>query len=177
VYENLDDQSLVSVKGVEDSIQNLFNKPIKDFAGGKVAVIRLCPADYHRYHFPCDGEIVEQVSVKGKYHSVNPIALAAQKKIFCLNKRAYTIMDSTLFGRLALMEVGAFGVAGIHQTYSGKNVERMAEKGYFDFGGSTVIVVFPKDSIKFSEDLLENSRQGIETLVKVGETIGGSISS
>ena len=84
----------------------------------------------------------------------------------------YTVLDSERFGRVAFMEVGAFGVAGIHQTYSGKSVQRMQEKGYFDFGGSTVVLVFQKDAIVFDDDLLRNSADGIETLVKVGETIG-----
>ncbi len=88
-----------------------------------------------------------------------------------MNKRSYTLMDTACFGRLAFMEVGAFGVAGIHQTFSDTQVERMQEKGYFDFGGSTIVLVFQKDSIEFSADLVKNRRKGVETLVKVGETI------
>jgi len=175
VYDDVVDNSKIRVKGVEDSLHNLFDRELDDFNGGKVAVVRLCPADYHRYHFPCDGTVVEQVNVKGKYHSVNPVALDSKDQIFCMNKRSYTIIDTERFGRVAYMEVGAFGVAGIHQTFSGTNVERMEEKGYFDFGGSTVVLVFQKDAISFSVDLLENSSKGIETLVKVGETIARSV--
>ena len=165
----------VQVKGIEDSLHNLFDCEIDDFNGGKVAVVRLCPADYHRYHFPCAGTVVEQVRVKGQYHSVNPVALNSKEQIFCLNKRSYTLIDTEMFGRVAFMEVGAFGVAGIHQTFSGTKVEKMQEKGYFDFGGSTVVLVFQKDTIEFDTDLLENSRKGIETLVKVGETIAHAV--
>ena len=172
VYDNIGNETNIKVKGVEDSLHNLFNCPIDDFNGGKVAVVRLCPADYHRYHFPCTATVVKQVEVKGQYHSVNPVALKAKQQIFCLNKRAYTLLDTEKFGRVAFMEVGAFGVAGIHQTYTGTEVERMQEKGYFDFGGSTVVLVFQKDAIQFSADLLTHSSNGIETLVKVGETIG-----
>ena len=163
------------MKGIEDSLHNLFDCEIDDFNGGKVAVVRLCPADYHRYHFPCAGTVVEQVRVKGQYHSVNPVALNSKEQIFCLNKRSYTLIDTEMFGRVAFMEVGAFGVAGIHQTFSGTKVEKMQEKGYFDFGGSTVVLVFQKDIIEFDTDLLENSRKGIETLVKVGETIAHAV--
>jgi len=69
------------------------------------------------------------------------------------------------------MEIGAFGVAGIHQTYTGTDVKRMQEKGYFDFGGSTIVIMFQKDTVKFDADLKVNSAKGFETLVKVGETI------
>ena len=175
VYDDIVDDTKVQVKGVEDSLHNLFDRELDDFNGGKVAVVRLCPADYHRYHFPCKGTVVEQVNVKGKYHSVNPVALDSKEQIFCINKRSYTLIDTELFGRIAYMEVGAFGVAGIHQTFTGTNVDRMEEKGYFDFGGSTVVLVFQKDAIEFSADLIDNSNNGIETLVKVGETIAHSI--
>lgn len=161
----------VQVKGIEDSLHNLFKRKIDDFNGGKVAVVRLCPADYHRYHFPCEGTVVEQANVKGSYHSVNPLALDSKEQIFCLNKRSYTLIDTETFGRVAFMEVGAFGVAGIHQTFSGTRVEKMQEKGYFNFGGSTIVLVFQKNTIEFETDLLENSHKGIETLVQVGETI------
>jgi len=172
VYNHIGSDSKVQVKGIEDSLHNLFDRELDDFNGGKVAVIRLCPADYHRYHFPCSGNVIEQIKVDGKYHSVNPIALDAKEQIFCMNKRAYTIIDTEQFGRLAYMEVGAFGVAGIHQTFTGTKVEKMEEKGYFDFGGSTIVLIFQKDAIKFDDDLCENSSKGIETLVKAGETIG-----
>jgi phosphatidylserine decarboxylase len=177
VYDEIDSQSCVAVKGIDSSLHCLFGRDIEEFNGGKVAVVRLCPADYHRYHFPCAGTVVEQADIKGKYHSVNPVALAATKQIFCRNKRSYTVMDTEQFGRIALMEVGAFGVAGIHQTFSGTQVKRMQEKGYFDFGGSTVLIVFQPNTVAFDSDLLENSRKGIETLVKVGQTIAHAVSA
>lgn len=171
VYNEILPATLLKVKGVEDSLNNLFNKEITDFDNGKVAVIRLCPADYHRYHFPCDGTVIEQVKVSGKYHSVNPVALEAEKRVFCQNKREYTIIETTDFKKVAFMEVGAFGVGGIHQTFTGTKIEKMQEKGYFDFGGSTVVLVFQKDAIRFCDDLIRNSEKGIETLIKAGETI------
>ena len=175
VYDDIDGNSCLKVKGVEDSVNNLFGHEVNDSNDGKAAVVRLCPADYHRYHFPCDGRIVETADVKGMYHSVNPVALKAKKRIFCLNKRSYAIIETKKFGRVAYMEVGAFGVAGIHQTYTGKDVTRMQEKGYFDFGGSTIVLLFQKGKIEFDADLKENSAKGVETLVKVGETIATGI--
>jgi phosphatidylserine decarboxylase len=175
IYDDIGSDSCLTVKGVEDSLHNLFNCEINDFNGGKAAVVRLCPADYHRYHFPCSGTVAEQVNVKGRYDSVNPVALASKKRIFCLNKRTYTLIDTEEFGLIAYMNVGAFGVAGIHQTYTGPSVQKMQEKGYFDFGGSTIVLLFQKDSIDFESDLLQNSAKGVETLVKAGETIAHSL--
>ena len=175
VYDDITSDARIQVKGIEGSLQALFDRNMDDYDGGSVAVLRLCPADYHRYHFPCAGTVKEQRKVNGKYHSVNPVALNARPRIFCMNKRAYTLLDTEGFGRLAFMEVGAFGVAGIHQTFSGHQVKRMQEKGYFDFGGSTIVLVFPKDTIEFSADLVEHSQKGIETLVQVGQTIGQAV--
>ena len=175
VYDKLDESTLLPVKGAVDTFNSLFNREISDFDGGKVAVVRLCPADYHRYHFPCAGKIGEVKKVKGGYHSVNPVALEQRPDLFCLNKREYTMIESETFGKVAYMEVGAFGVAGIEQTYKGETVEKMDEKGYFKFGGSTVVLVFQKGKIEFSGDLLEQSAAGHETLVKVGQTIASAV--
>lgn len=75
-------------------------------------------------------------------------------------------------GLAAYVEVGAFGVASIHQTFDGKEFRRGDEKGYFDFGGSTVIMVFPKSAVEYDKDLLEHSANGVECLVRAGEHIG-----
>ena len=169
VYENINSESKMKVKGAEGSLEEIFNGN-PPFEVDKVAVVRLCPVDYHRYHFPCDGEILSSKKVKGDYHSVNPVALAAKPKCFCVNKREYSVLQNKN-AKVAIMEVGAFGVAGIYQTYQGNSVKKMDEKGYFDFGGSTVVLLFEKDTIQFSEDLIANSAKGYETLIKVGATI------
>ena len=82
------------------------------------------------------------------------------------------VIDNPEFGKVCYMEVGAFGVGSIKNTYTGNSVARMQEKGYFEFGGSTVILVFEQGKIKFSEDLIEHSKEGYETFLKVGETMG-----
>ena len=127
--------------------------------------------------------MTECVDVRGRFDSVNPVALAARPKIFCRNKRRWTRLASPVFGDILFMEVGAFGVAGIHDTYlpaaaasagapGTLAVQRMQEKGYFDFGGSTIVMVYQADAMRFDTDVTELSAQGVETLVRVGETIG-----
>jgi len=174
VYPMVDAATEVRVKGIDGPVEDLFDEPIDGFEGGAIAVVRLCPADYHRYHFPCDGTVVEAREIRGRYDSVNPVALASRPRIFCRNKRSCALIDTEAFGRFAFVEVGAFGVAGIHQTYEGARVSRGQEKGYFDFGGSTIVLLFRPGALAFDADLVENSARGIETLVKVGESIARS---
>ncbi len=173
VYPDATKNSLIDIKGLKDTINNFVGQtPLgREFDKCSVIVVRLCPADYHRYHFPCDGEVKASGSCSGAYHSVNPFALDVEENIFCKNKREYMIC-ATEHGNFIMAEVGAFGVAGIVQTYENDTFNKMDEKGYFKFGGSTVVLVFPHGMVKFSDDLIEQSAAGYETLLHVGEDIG-----
>ncbi len=171
VYPEADQGTEFPVKGAEHNLKTLLGKSFPEYDSCAVAVIRLCPSDYHRFHFPCSGKVTETAKIKGQYHSVNPIALKKKPDLFCVNKREYTIIENDHFGKVAYLEVAAFGVAGIEQTFTGNDVKKMDEKGYFKFGGSTVVLIFEPGKIQFSEDLLEQSRQGVETLVKVGQPL------
>ena len=170
VYPNASRDSIISIKGMQDKVSRFIGKDIEGFDRCSVAVIRLCPADYHRYHFPCDGEVLDAGEISGEYHSVNPVALDSVPNIFCRNKREFTLCRTGDF-KFIMSEVGAFGVAGIIQTYTGKKFRKMDEKGYFKFGGSTVVLIFPENSVKFDEDLLEYSAEGTETLIHVGDSL------
>jgi phosphatidylserine decarboxylase len=173
VYPDATKNSLIDIKGMKDRVANFVGQTSleKEFDECSIIVVRLCPSDYHRYHFPCDGVVSESGACVGAYHSVNPFALDAEENIFCKNKREYTIC-TTDHGKFIMAEVGAFGVAGIIQTYKNDSFSKMDEKGYFKFGGSTVVLVFPKSMVQFSDDLIEQSAAGYETLLHVGETIG-----
>ncbi|MCJ8329558.1 MAG: phosphatidylserine decarboxylase [Lentisphaeria bacterium] len=160
----------IPVKGCKFSIKELLAGST-NFEESDICVLRLCPADYHRFHFPCDGEITKTVDLGGMYHSVNPVALDTGINVFCLNKRTLTFIDTENFGQVAFVEVGAFAVGSIIQTYESKTIKKMDEKGYFKFGGSTIILVTEKGKLKYDEELIENSKNGYETLVKVGEQI------
>jgi phosphatidylserine decarboxylase len=172
VYAKATGDKIIPVKGVQYSINDLLQNNTEEFHHGVLFVMRLCPADYHRFHFPIDGQIGETREIAGYYHSVNPFALATGTNIFCQNKRIITIIENEIFGKVAMIEIGAFGVGSIAQTYSGRNVKKMQEKGYFKFGGSTIVLIFQKDKLAPSVDLIQSSETGYETLVKAGETIG-----
>jgi phosphatidylserine decarboxylase len=145
----------------------------KQFEGGTLMIARLCPVDYHRFHFPVESEIARFYKIEGAYHSVNPDALRAKPDLLLHNERHITALNSKVFGHYALVEVGAFGVGKIIQTHSMMDTAKKGEeKGYFLFGGSTVIGVFQAGRVKLSEDLKKYSAENLETWIPLGGTLG-----
>lgn len=178
VYPHLPEGRCVPVKGRPFSVPGLLGPgretQAQPFANGALAICRLCPADYHRYHYPADGGTLDTWEIDGRLHSVNPLALALNIPIFDHNRRVVNLLALARFGPVAFVEVGAFGVAGIVQTHRKREFQRGDEKGYFRFGGSTIVLVFRPGAMTFAEDLVAHSAQGIETLVRCGEAIGRS---
>lgn len=143
------------------------------FAGGAALVSRLAPVDYHRFHFPVAGVPSAPRLLKGPLFSVSPVALAVRPGILWENQRVVTLIDSDQFGPVAMVEIGATCVGSVIQTFRpGRAVKRGAEKGLFRFGGSCVVVLMPPGFTP-DEDLATASRDGWETLARVGEGGGG----
>lgn len=162
------------IKGFRFNVASFLNDPelAKKYEDGAMIVFRLAPPDYHRYHFPVSGiTSSSNTKIEGDYYSVNPLALRKKAEIFWLNKREFGIIKSPLYGEVVMVEVGATMVGSMIQTYKGTNAEKGAEKGYFKFGGSTVVLLFEKDKIKIDDDLLMNTSKGLETTIKMGERI------
>lgn len=173
-WEEVNESLVFPVKGEHLSSEKLLEneKWAETFSGGPLLICRLCPVDYHRYHFPCDGEYLDYYPVKGLYHSVNPLALAFKSDIFISNERQVSIFETKDFGKLAYVEVGAMCVGKIiqsHQTTG--SFSKGEEKGYFLFGGSTVIVLGEKGAWKPSPDISEKTANKIETYVKLGDSV------
>jgi len=162
------------IKGYRFDVSSFLDNPdlAQKYHDGALIIIRLAPMDYHRFHFPVSGNLSPNRRINGNYYSVNPLALSKNAEIFCLNKREYTIISNPLFGDVVMAEVGATMVGSIEQTYKGSYVNKGDEKGYFKFGGSTVVLIFEKNKIKIDQDLLTNTTKGYETSVKMGERIG-----
>jgi len=140
---------------------------------GSMVIARLCPSDYHRFHFPCDGVPGPSALINGWLYSVNPIAIQKNLEIFTQNKRMLCEIETHLFGRVLYIEVGATCVGSIQQTYTpGQNYIKGQEKGYFEFGGSCVILLFPKDRIAFDADLINATEHGFEMRCQMGESMG-----
>lgn len=145
------------------------------FKNGPVLIARLCPTDYHRFHFPDDGRILYQYKIPGQLHSVNPVALNAKNGILETNSREVSILETNNFGKIAYVEVGAFFVGKIHQTHRHDlPFKRGNEKGYFLFGGSTVILLGEHGKWQPLVDILEKTKLGIETFVQLGTAVGTS---
>ena len=175
-YESLDDEVSVPVKGAYFKASALLNHeewaPI--FEAGPGFIARLCPVDYHRFHFPDQGRVLDSWRISGVLHSVNPWALAFRDDIFMINEREVTILETEHFGKLAYIEVGATCVGKIKQTYQQDTFERGDEKGMFLFGGSTVIVIGERGRWHVDPRILEHTQNGVETYLKMGQALGNS---
>lgn len=171
VYPRLEETTL-AVKGSRVTIATLLGDAAlaSRFEGGSAVVVRLAPADYHRFHFPESGTAWAARKIPGSLHSVHAIALAAGAPSF-ENKREVTLLETAAFGDLALVEVGALCVGTILQTYRPGAVARGDEKGLFRFGGSTVVLLAQRGRLELDRDLVDASARGLETLVRMGSRI------
>jgi len=173
VYPNIRNKDFI-VKGYRFNVQEFIqdDELAEKYLNGSLMIFRLCPTDYHRYHFPVDGQVLEESKISGDYYSVSPIALRKKVELICMNKREYTLIQNSIFGSVLMMEVGATMVGSMVRTYENDRVERGEEKGYFKFGGSTVVLLLEEGAIEIDADLILNSNRGIETEVKMGERVG-----
>ena len=162
-----------TLKHTQYTVGSLLKDPAlaAEYVGGWCLIFRLTVDDYHRYCYAFSGEKGENIRLPGRLHTVNPIANDFFP-IYKENAREYTVLHTREFGDVIAMEVGALLVGKIVNHLGPAAVQRGQEKGYFQFGGSTVVLLLKKDTAILDGDILENSRNGIETLVKFGEKIG-----
>jgi len=175
VFETVNDATKIWIKGKEFTIPALFRNDdlAKRFDDCHMVIARLAPQDYHRFHVPVNCTIKERREIPGRYLTVNPIAINNEVDVYTENHRAVTVLESEEFGEIVYITVGATLVGSIFFTAEiGTKLKKGDEYGYFAFGGSTVLLFFKKDTIKFDEDLIVHSREPIETLVKMGSSLG-----
>lgn len=149
-------------------------KLAKEYEGGYAMIFRLTVDDYHRYCYAADGVKEDNVFIPGVLHTVNPLA-NDYFPIYKENSREYSILHTKEFGDIIMMEVGALLVGKIVNHHKKYRVFRGQEKGYFEFGGSTVVLLVKKDMVRIDTDIMDNSAEGIETVVKLGEKIGEAV--
>ena len=175
VFPKINHDTISYLKWAPICLEDLFNQEedlIERYSGGSCGVLRLCPADYHRFHFPVTGKAGMTATIPGVLHSVSPYALEHKIPVYAMNKRTICEVITEKFGRVLLMEIGALFVGSIIQTYrSGYDVSKGDEKGFFKFGGSTCLFFTEKGALEFDEDIVEQSEAGRETYVKMGEKI------
>ena len=157
---------------VSDLLRNEFLA--RRYEGGYCLIFRLEVDDYHRYCYIDDGIKTGNTFIRGELHTVNPIALK-RYNIYKRNSREYTILHTANFGDVVQVEVGAMLVGRICNRHNEHSFTRGEEKGMFEFGGSTIVMLFERNSIIPDRDIAVNSKNGFETVVKYGEKIGKAV--
>ena len=173
-FEKASDIENFFVKGQQFDLKELLQDDdlYSIFRDGSLILSRLCPVDYHRFHFPVSGTPGETRLINGPLFSVSPIALRKNLKYLWQNKRTVCVVETEHLGKVAILEIGATCVGSIHQTYAaGKKIEKAAEKGYFSFGGSSTITLFEPGKVELASDLLENTGRQIELYALMGDEL------
>lgn len=172
----IEDDTVISVKQSEFTITELLRskKLAAKYKDGLCLVFRLCVDNYHRYSYVETGYKSSDRVIPGVYHTVRPVALA-ERPVFVENSRQYCLIKTPNLGTVVQMEVGAMLVGKICNDHSDPcDVKRGEEKGHFEYGGSTIIVLLRKDAAEINKDIINASLEDEETPVKLGERIGTS---
>ena len=169
----IDENSAFDIKGFTYTTADLLKNVelAEKFVGGLCLVFRLTVTDYHRYFFFDGGTARDNTFIKGRLHTVQPAALS-KRRVFTENCREYTVLDTDNFGTAVMAEVGAMMVGRIVNDVKSGRFERGDEKGRFEFGGSTVVLLLQKDVAKLDDEFFANTALDRETVVKCGERIG-----
>ncbi|KAI7041052.1 hypothetical protein KC335_g16871 [Hortaea werneckii] len=179
VFNRMEDAQRIWVKGREFSMErllgNAYPQDAHRYRNGSLGIMRLAPQDYHRFHIPVDGIMGQPKLIDGEYYTVNPMAIRSALDVYGENVRVVVPIDSECHGRVMVVCVGAMMVGSTVITRkSGERVRRAEELGYFKFGGSTILLLFEPGVMKYDDDLVDNSNGALETLIRVGSSIGHS---
>ena len=170
----IDDRSVFFIKGTPYSVATLLRDRVqaRAFRGGTCLIFRLTVGDYHRYCFFDDGVLLPGGRyIPGVLHTVNPVALG-RYDIYKENSRAVTPLRTRSFGYAVQVEVGAMLVGRICNVQTHGRFARGQEKGYFEYGGSTIVLLLQKGAAELRPDVVRNTADGVETRVRQGERIG-----
>lgn len=169
----VDEKKYFRIKNTDYTLDSLLrsSKLARKYKGGYVCIFRLTVDDYHRYCYVDNGKKSNNYRIQGVFHTVNPVANDAYP-IYKENTREFSLLKSEHFKTILMMEVGALMVGRIVNYQEEDYVVKGQEKGRFEFGGSTIVLLVQKHAVKFDETLLENTENGYETIVKMGEQIG-----
>ncbi|KAJ3334319.1 hypothetical protein HDU76_000011 [Blyttiomyces sp. JEL0837] len=187
-YRHISDATKFWIKGRNFTLSSLLHDKnlAHEFQGGSIAIFRLSTQDCHRFHSPIDGFLSNTTTIPGTYFTSNSMAIRSAVDIYTENVRTVTEIHwlsevnnagggktPTHRGKVIMVCVGAMLTGSIvHLVKGGNGVRKMDELGYFAFGGSTVILIFERGTVEFDNDLIQNSAQQLETLVKIGNQIG-----
>ena len=170
---DINEDSTFIIKNTKYTVASLLkDKKLADrYKEGNITILRLSVDDYHRYCYIDDGCKTSNRFIPGILHTVNPIA-TEYAKIYAENSREYTLLHTKNFGDVIQIEVGALLVGRIKNHHNKHRFKRGEEKGMFEYGGSTIVLLTMKDKVKIDTDILENTADGFETKIQMGERIG-----
>ncbi|PZL72453.1 phosphatidylserine decarboxylase [Enterococcus plantarum] len=172
VYPISADQTF-KIKRSEYALSELLDSTslAQEWQGGCAVIFRLTPDDYHHYYYIDEGTILAQQEIAGVFHTVQPIAVH-NEPVFSSNAREVTIIETNHFGKIAQIEVGALMVGKIKNLKKSGGCQRFEKKGWFEFGGSTVILLFQENQVTIDPDIWSNTENNLETIVKFGQIVG-----
>lgn len=149
------------------------NTLVNEFTDGTMVIIRLALSDYHHFSFPVSGFVYKTTNLNGKLYAGGSYSLHNLTPYYIENLRDITLINSDHYGLVAQVEIGAFTVGSIHQTYKPESrIKKGDPKGNFALGGSTIVLLFKKNKLQLDSDIISNSQKSIETKIKLGESFG-----
>jgi phosphatidylserine decarboxylase len=170
-FQNISEKFPFVIKGQLFDLRALLQDDslVEKFCNGTLICSRLCPTDYHRFHFPLSGIPGKPICIPGPLYSVNPIALSSRLKSLWENKRTLTLLETPTIGTVAIIEIGATFIGSIHQTFTPNSpIKKGDEKGFFSFGGSTLITLFQPNTLTLAPDLSPSR----ELYARFGDVMG-----
>ncbi|MDA9470472.1 archaetidylserine decarboxylase [Enterococcus sp. 5H] len=169
----INEKAVFQIKRSEYSLAELLGSEglAKEWQNGSAVIFRLTPDDYHHYYFIDEGTILSHQKISGIFHTVQPIAIH-NEPVFSRNSREVTVIDTKNFGKIIQIEVGALMVGKIKNLKYEGNCQRFEKKGWFEFGGSTVLLLFQAGSVLLDSELTRNTENKQETIVKFGQALG-----
>ncbi|QSH42274.1 archaetidylserine decarboxylase [Lentisphaerota bacterium ZTH] len=175
-FQNMDDIASFFVKGDKFTLEKFLRskKLAYEYSNAAIIIVRLAPNDYHRFHFPYQGKASAPCRINGSCFSVSPYAVNWNfTRVFCENKRHYSLLKTADKGTILISPVGATMIGSIVETYVPESeVAKGDEMGYFSFGGSSILMLIDRGKVTIDADILKNTANGLETTVRMGETIG-----
>ena len=174
-WQDVSDMQGVFVKGQSFDLPALLGSPelAEKYSRGSAVISRLCPTDYHRFHFGAEGVADAPIRIPGPLASVSPLCLRHKLSWLWTNQRELTILHTPTVGDVLILAVGATGVGAIEQTYTpGAPIAKGDEQGYFAFGGSTIITFYEPGRVQLAEDILHHTANCTETYARQGDILG-----
>ncbi len=173
-YQDISIADSFVVKNKKFSVEKIIGDEqlAKSYSQGSMVLINLSPYDCHRFYFPCDCIPGPSRLINGFLYPTHPLLLVRNIAALSENKRMITELKTEVYGTILFIEIGAMAVGSIHQTYEpGRPYKKGDEKGYFSFGGSSLILLFERGKIELASDILAHTSKGMETLCRLGESL------